>query len=432
MKKTAYIFLLVLIFGFLQLNLLAQAPEVPKQELKIDLEIRPRIEYRDNFKLIPTDSITPELINIQRNRLGITYLRNKFKFHTSWQEIHVFGKQRKTSAICSINAYELYIEPALSKNISLRVGRQGVTLDNGRIFSDAPWAQQSRAHEGVRFMYKNKNLNTDFFTTFTRNYGTRFEATYSPVASHRYKWLFIHYLKYKFNENYTLTTINAADVFERTNNTPPQYYSRFTNGGRIEYFNKNTYLTVNAYYQYGKNAAQKNIRAYYIQPEISQTMGKLKLRLGAEISSGDNTALQNTADHSFNLLYGVAWKFMGNMNFFTRFPADANGSGLVNPYIFAIYKINNKLSARADGHLFYTQYNLLDKQKNKAKRYLGFENDLLLNYKPTETFDFNFGFSYLLGTESMTLLKKIESASKIPLWTYLMVSYKIPTISFKK
>jgi hypothetical protein len=423
-------FVIIFFFSIEYSNLFAQDPQTIKHELRLDLEIRPRIEFKNNFGLTPADSINPELINIQRNRLGITYLRNKFKFHTSWQEIHLFGKQHKTSAIGSINAFELYIEPSLSKKIALRIGRQGITLDNGRMFSDAPWGQQSRAHEGLRLMYKNKSLNTDLITTFTREYGKKFDAAYSPVASHRYKLLFIHYLKFKLNENYTLTTINATDIFERTDQ-PRNYYNRYTSGGRIEYFNKKFYATINTFYQYGKNTAQKKIHAYYIQPEISQSIAQLKIRLGAEIQSGDNTAIQNTIDHNFVPLYGVAWKFMGNMNFFTRFPADVGNSGLINPYLFLIYKISNKVSLRADEHLFYSQFGLLDKQKNTVNRYLGFENDFVLNYKHSEKLDMHLGISYYVPTESMNLLKKIESPSQIPVWVYLMISYKPISLVFK-
>lgn len=116
------------------------------------------------------------------------------------------------------------------------------------------------------------------------------------------------------------------------------------------------------------------------------------------------------------------------MNFFTRFPADVGNSGLLNPYIFAFYTVNKKLTLRADGNLFYSSHNLLDAKKQKANRYLGFESDLSFNYKPNKFFDINFGFSFIRATESMVLLKKMDNANQTPLWSYLSISFKPQTL----
>lgn len=405
----------------------AQNTETPQEVLKLDLEIRPRAEYKNHYKLAPFDNFDEELYVSQRNRLGVTYQRKNFKFFTALQEIHLWGKSGIASEIGSINAYEMYIEPTIAKNLSVRIGRQGITIDNGRIFSDAPWGQQGRSHEGIRFFYKNPAFTSDFTTAFTRNYGKRFDVAYSPVAAQTYKLLLIHQLKYQFNKHFTISTLNSSDVFEKPTE-PNAYYSRITNGGRLEYFQGDYYFTINAHYQYGRAANQKKIRAYYLQPEVSYTKNKTKIRLGAEILSGEDISQTNTYYRSFVPLYGVAWKFMGNMNFFTRFPADVGNSGLLNPYIFAFYTVNKKLTLRADGNLFYSSHNLLDSKKQKANRYLGFESDLSFNYKPNKFFDINFGFSFLQATESMVLLKKMNNANQTPLWSYLNISFKPQTL----
>lgn len=180
-------------------------------------------------------------------------------------------------------------------------------------------------------------------------------------------------------------------------------------------------------------ANQKKIRAYYLQPEISYTKNKTKVRVGAEILSGDDITQQNTYYHSFVPLYGVAWKFMGNMNFYTRFPTDVGSCGLLNPYIFAYYTVNKKLTLRADGNLFYSSHNLIDSKKQKVNRYLGFESDLSFNYKPNKLFDINFGFSFYKTTESLVLLNKVKNTENVPLWSYLSISFKPETIVlFKK
>lgn len=403
-------------------NVRSQSSDSLRNELKIDFEIRPRAEYKNNFRLSDDGGFETDFFISQRNRLGITYRFKNILFHTSPQEIHLWNKKGTVSSIGSINVYELFLEPQLTKNLSVRIGRQGLLLDNGRLFSNAPWAQQSRAHEGVRIFYKKNKLKTDLTLASTRKYSEKFDASLTPVASHRYKLLAVHHLNYKINEHYTLTTINFTDVFE-SQETPEKKYYSVTNGGRIECKRSEIYLTLNAYYQWGKNSQFKNIRAYYLQPEIKTSIKKTTFRLGAEILSGQNSMLLSEQFNTYGINYGVAWKFMGNMNFFTRFPRDVNGSGLVNPYLFVIHKVNKKLSIRADGNLFYTQHRLKNPQNGFADPYLGFENDLSLEYKPIKNINIRYGLSYMLASESMHLLGKIESAEKIPVWSYLMVSF---------
>jgi len=420
----------MLFIGQLNHKSFSQPADTLRRELIIDFEARPRAEYRDNFMLTASDSVMPEFYVSQRNRLGITYTGNRFKFHASPQEIHVWGKSGRVSQIGSINAFELYMEPAITGNLSVRVGRQALSLDNGRIFSAAPWGQQSRAHEGIRLLY-NKKLTTDLTIAFTRPYGKHFDKAYSPVASHQYKLLFVHHLKHQLSKNFTVTTINTLEVFEKAN-LHKQYYQRITNGGRLEYYLGTFYGTVNAYYQYGRNASSKKIRAYYIQPEISSTFDKTTVRFGAEVLSGNREAIKNDVTNSFVPLYGVAWKFMGNMNLFTRFPSDVNDKGLVNPYLFAIYQVSKKLSARADVHLFYSQHPLGEPDKDLKGRYLGFENDISLNFKPASQLEIIYGFSSTFAAKRMELLKKVSNSAKIPVWSYLMISFRPRLLHLKK
>lgn len=391
------------------------------RELTVNLEVRPRAEFRNNFTLAPADSIMPELYATQRNRLSITYSSPGFKFHASPQEIHVWGRSGKASQIGSINAFELYIEPSLTKYLTARIGRQALSLDNGRIFSAAPWSQQGRAHEGIRILY-NKKITTDLALALTRRYGKQFDPSYSPVAAHQYKFLLVHHFKKNLNPLMVLTTINTMEFFEKQDKNNA-YYRRITNGGRLEYTSKWFYGTINGYYQYGRTTASKRISAFYIQPEISASLTKATIRLGAEILSGNSSDTPMNLSHSFVPLYGVAWKFMGNMNLFTRFPADVNDKGLINPYLFFLYQVNKKLSLRADAHLFYTQHDLSGSDTKLTDKYLGFENDISLNFKPVKKVEIIFGFSSTFADKRMELLNKIPDSNKVPIWSYLMISY---------
>lgn len=420
--------LLLLFFILSVFQLCAQQKDSLSQQFSINIEIRPRVEYTSNYTLPPNDSIDPYFYITQRNRISIQYEREKWLIKSDLQEIHLWNQDNKTSKIGSINFYQLYFETKF-KSINFRLGRQSILLDNGRLFSDAPWAQQGRAHEGIRVMNSSKKFSNDFFFLFTRNYNKEFDAFYSPVASNRYKYLLMNHFHYNSDENFSFNSMNIIDFLKST--TSDRIYTRATTGGRIEFQKTQWYYTLNTYLQFGNNPKGPKLFAYYLQPEIRLTLPKSIWRLGAEIISGSSSSLPKNESGDFDVLYGVTWKFNGNMNVFTRFPADVGGKGLVNPYLFTTTPINAKLTLRTDFHLFYTQYSLFNNLGQQVSKFLGFENDISLKYKPVKELEINYAFSFYISTDSMQYLPKIIDENKIAIWSYLMVSYSFNVVNNK-
>ncbi len=225
--------------------------------------------------------------------------------------------------------------------------------------------------------------------------------------------------------------IHAVDVFEHTKTA--HTHVRATVGGRLELTHKQWYYTLNTYLQFGEYPFTKRLFAYYIQPEIKLTLKTAIWRLGAELISGTTDAQQSAGySGNFDVLYGVTWKFNGNLNMFTRFPADAGGKGLINPYFFVTVPINKKISLRSDVHLFFTQYSLLNESKHEVNKYLGFENDLSLKYVVLKNVEINYGFSLFTYSSSMQQLPKTQDVDKPALWSYLMVAYTVAIVDSKQ
>ncbi len=417
------------VMAMLAVECIAEETDTIARRLTVDLEIRPRVEFRDGYRLLPAESFT-EIYASQRNRLNLTYSSKRLRIQNSFQEIHVWGQPGSFSQIGSINFYELFLEPVLTRHLSFRIGRQALSLDNGRLFSAAPWAQQSRAHEGLRIFYKEEKLKSDLTLAFTRPYSREFDINYSPVASHRYLFLAVHHLSYKLPSNFALITINSIEKLGDKKLADSHYY-RLTSGGRLEFNRARLYLTLSAYYQYGQNAALKRLSAYYWQPEIRVMFSRWSWRLGSEMLSGGNAQDTGEPFRSFVPPYGVAWKFMGNINFFARFPADVANSGLLNPYLNVLHQFSKKISLRADAHLFYSQYPLV-RNLVTYDRYLGFETDWSVQYKASKNIEINGGVSFFLPTKSITLLGKVRSEYDMPLWSYLMISYNPRIFEYKK
>jgi hypothetical protein len=396
-----------------------------KETLTLSLEFRPRTEFRNGYRKLRAEETKPAFFTDQRSRLYLNYQREGFIFHTSIQDIRVWGEDDPRSTEGTLQVFEAYVEPTLAKNLSVRIGRQKIMYDNQRLFAQNDWRQNGGAHDGVRFMYYTPRLQTDLIGAFNQEAGAheRFFATdFSPDFSN-YKTLFAYFLKYKATDNITFTAINASDGFQDKAN-PRENHFRFTSGGRGEYTHKNLYLTLAAYYQYGKKPDGHKVQAYYYQPEASYKLPKhWTFRLGAEVFSGDNGTKNEEVSHSFDALYGVNHRFLGSMDYFTRFPGDLNNAGLIAPYLFIFYDVTKKMTLRADYHLFYSQNKLLvEGQLNE--QYLGFENDLLLAYAPNTYTSLNLGFSYSLMTEGMEVVKPGGNSDLLQTWAFFMVTFK--------
>lgn len=159
--------LIVLLFTLFLKPLFAQQADSLVQRFLLSGELRPRAEYRYNYIFPPNDTISPDLYITQRNRLTALFERRKWLVKCSAQEIHVWKEGDAVSNVGSVNIFQLYLESKF-RAINFRIGRQGVLFDNGRIFSDSPWAQQGQSHEGIRVMKYSKNISIDLFFLFTR------------------------------------------------------------------------------------------------------------------------------------------------------------------------------------------------------------------------------------------------------------------------
>ncbi|MEO8252761.1 MAG: alginate export family protein [Flavobacterium sp.] len=416
--------------SLLVLDAFNQKVNSENKSFSIGLEFRPRFEYRDGYKQLPTDATKPAYFATQRSRLYFNYSQPKFKFHTSIQDIRVWGQYGQSSTSGSLNVFEAYVETAISEHFLVKLGRQKVELDNGRLFSAANWSQTSRAHDGINLIYNNNSIHSEFITAFNQTAERIFETDFAPTTFTNYKMLNVHYLKAKLNDHFSLTTINAADTYESKTNARTSY-TRGTSGGRLDFEKGNLYLTLSGYYQYGQLQTGNKISAYYLQPEIQLKTNKLTTRLGAEFLSGDNADKTSDISKSFVPLYGVAWKFMGNMDYFTSFPTDVKKGGLINPYLFFTYDLSKKVALRSDFHLFYLENKVKDNLNNTLNSYLGFENDLSVKYKLNDFITADLGFSYMAAEKSLETLKAGNS-NITPVWSYLMITFKPELFSFKK
>lgn len=415
---------------------ISQQNFLPDKKFKIDLELRPRFQYRNGYQQIPNDTTKASFLVDQRSRLTLNYLNeNNLEIRLSVQDVRIWGQQdpRLTSP-ANIQIFEAWAEPYIARNFSVRLGRQILSFDNQRIFSLNNWRTGGQSHDAVTFRYNTSLLSTDLAAAFNQLSDRTFGTDFKPVGFTNYKFLAVNYLRYKISNRVTLTVINAADGYQNTRDAE-NLNMRFTDGGRIEFEKGKYYLTFSGYNQSGKNPSGTKLRAWYLQPEARYTSPfNLKIRLGVEVFSGDWPGTPGVDDHSFVPLYGTNHQFNGFLDLITKFPDHTGRAGLINPYLSFTQIIGKKLEIRTDFLTFHSKEQIVQNDI-RLEKYLGFENDWLAGYKPNNFTKADIGMSWAFITESLAAIRKsgAGAADHHPAFVYLILTFtpQLFSTSFK-
>lgn len=409
-----------------------------------DLELRGRSEIRNGFRQLRSDTTFPAIFTSQRSRLNLNFKKEKFAAALSLQDIRTWGAADPRSNAGTVQVFEAWAEPFFTSKLSLRIGKQRFMIDNQRLFAQNDWRNNAGTHDAANFIYNSNHLESQVLFAWNQTAEGNFYTNFNPVDFNQYKSLFVQYLKWK-NEKFAVTTINYYEGFQYGGIFTKEAYKRtehqnfrYTDGGRIEYFGAKLYATVAAYIQWGHNQVGKRLSAYYIQPELKYTAASTEIRFGAEIKRGNNPLNIDKAytdyDHAFQYPYGVAHRFNGTMEYFASgYSGYAKDVGLINPYLFIEQKIGEKFSMSLQSHLFYSQWISYDSKtkENAPNNYLGYEEDILVTYRPNKYTKVDLGFSALAPTKALEFISSGSSAY-LPYWSYLQATFTPQLLSIKK
>jgi hypothetical protein len=398
----------------------------------LDLEFRPRMEFRRGFAKLPEAGDKPAFFISNRTRFNINYEQKRFKFHASIQDVRVWGQTGANFSGSQFGVFEAYIEPYFNDKWSIRIGRQALDLDNSRLFGEANWSQTGRAHEGINLRYFGKKINSQLIACYNQSSEQIFGTDYA-LATSNYLFLGVHIAKFQLSKSFSITTLNSVDAYQPQQLVSSDLaYARGTSGGRLTFQSKNWKATVAAFYQYGDLVSGTPINAYYLQPEIAFEHKKFKARLGMEYLSGDKLYAYNGQSNSFSLLYRSPFKHMGNMNYFRSFPNDTDNKGLVNPYLLLKYKFSDRFSVRSEWHGFFTQQDI--SLNIDSRRYLGIEQDLTFKYKVNDFISMSAAVCVLAPSENMSTIQSLSiyTTKLLPVYSYFMLTVKPELFRFSK
>jgi hypothetical protein len=114
---------------------------------------------------------------------------------------------------------------------------------------------------------------------------------------------------------------------------------------------------------------------------------------------------------------------MGHMDYFTSFPNDVRGAGLINPYLFLEYKLSRKWRFKLESHAFMLQNRLYDMAGDELNPYLGIESDVVIKYNISAEMFFELGLSAMSASSTMGAIKSGDY-QKTPVYSYFMFTWK--------
>ncbi|MFT7611248.1 MAG: hypothetical protein ACI9J3_000190 [Parvicellaceae bacterium] len=394
-------------------------------QVKIDVEVRPRFEFRNGFKTLFPDNTDPAAFVSQRTRFNAGYKVEDLDLYVSFQNVRVWGDvpQLNSSDRNGIAIHQAWAKFKISDNLSLKAGRQEIIYDDSRFFGNVGWAQQARSHDVAMFKYGKNKFKTDVGFAFNQD-GESLTGTVLTTNTYKaFQYLWMHKDWNSFSGsllflNNGLQYIDTADV----NNNETRYSQNL--GTHLKYKKNKLSVTGNAYYQLGQDRADNDLSAYLFGIDVQYKVAdRTKIGLGGEMQSGnDNGTIINKNNEAFNPLYGTNHKFNGLMDYF-YVGNHINNVGLIDLYVSAKFIIKEKSTLDMAVHNFSSAADFSEKQ-------FGNEVDLVYSLNVQKYVTIKAGYSQLFAAEGLEILKG-NSDQNSNNWAWLMLVVK-PTLFEKE
>lgn len=403
-------------------------------QLTLDGQFRPRTEYRNGFQTLIPDAADPGFAINTRIRLNAGFATETYKLFVSLQDLIVWGENPQIIPVDnndSFSVFEAWAELKLGEKWSTKIGRQILSYDDQRFFGGLDWAQQGRNHDLAILKYKSENFVLDLGFAFNQDFdgnggplfGFQNVSTAYPAGNpFQYKAMQYGYAKRTWtNISTSLLLVNYSHQNFDGNGNADGVNSLFTAGTHINYKKGKIGVAANVFIQSGEffNGANDVSGAYLLGLDLSyKTSDKVKLGLGFEIISGDDTSTTDKTE-AFLPTFGTNHKFNGFMDYF-YVGNHINTIGLMDIHASANFNLGKKSSLMMKVLNFSGQQDLPSGESS-----LGTEIDLVYS-KSFKGFALKIGYSQLFASDGMYELKNVaeDVASSTQNWAWAMLIIK--------
>ncbi|MEG1644101.1 MAG: alginate export family protein [Bacteroidales bacterium] len=427
-------------------------PTLAQHELTIYGEYRPRAEVRSGYSQPLSKDLAPDLLMMQRVRLGIDYkYKQLIRTKLTIEDARVFGEADQKGAAINNEVktpntfiYEAWAELILPKGISLRIGRQSISYDDQRLFSVNDWGNTGSAHDLALLLFKYKGFNANLGYAYNNSQSNPLTSDYNYGTTSFYKNMAYLWLSQKLGEKTGLkiTAIAVSTGFQHSKKDEEgkdvyENKYKFTYGGNVE-FNKKDLpfgLYATAYGQSGYTNKGIKIGAYMCALKLNyKIIEPLTLFVGVDYYSG--TSMSQSADetNTYTGLYGSNHRFNGSMDYWTV--ATLPKGGCINPYASLQYKICDKVGLIGSYHYFSLAQNI----KSSSSKNLGHEIDFDISYKFCKIATIKGGWSCYFKSDLTNIVRGVtgveeptkQTETRFAQWAYVSISVTPKFFTYSK
>ncbi|MBL3655855.1 alginate export family protein [Fulvivirga sediminis] len=398
MKKTL---LLLIFFGSIAYHAQAQ--------FTVSGDFRFRSELRDGSRVLLDSTKNASVVSSQRTRLITNYKFDRFEIRVAFQNARIWGQDRERANVPNLNMAEGWLRYKLNedttKGFFVKVGRQHLVLDDGRIFGMRNWNDIAVSHDLALLEYENKGWNIIGGGAYNNDANKYFESAYEV---NYYKYLGLVWVNKQINEKWQASLLNSVEGHEDEDNYKV-LYPRATSGVYLKKDKGDLPLSLQAsfYYQYGKNpvGVKQNAYMYSIVPTYHISK-KWKTTFGVNYLSGNDQTKASDKNEAFNKLFGDGHRYYGYMDYFLNIEDNSKGGGMRELFAGLFYNFTEKTQLELSYHNFGLAGTLVNPDNgNKVEGQLGHEIDLQLKHSLGKAVTLVIDYSTMFATEEMEYLK---------------------------
>ena len=400
-----------------------------QEDLKINIQLRPRAEFRNGLFTPILEGQKPASFVAQRSRIGLTYSKNqKLKMGISTQVVNTWGNDPQVQTTANdISLYEAWAQLYFSSEWNIKLGRQVFSYDDERILGALDWNNAGRKHDAGLLGFEKNKFKADLAFAFNQNAEKVNNTFYNDSLSQPYKGMQFLWMKYKFTDAFAISVLAMnLDMQSRADSSLSHLQ---TLGGNAFYKKGNWNAMGTYYYQMGnkpvKNSNAVKTNAWMASAKVDYNINKkLNAGIGSDYLSGRDMNASSSKVPYFNPLYGTGHKFYGFMDYFYVSSAHKN-VGLWDSYINLNLKATEDLSWQIAFHHFEAAAKVIDYSGAKANAVLGNEVDLTFNYKIMKDVKLSGGYSQMFTNASMKYVKNIaptQTMKDLQNWVWLSIN----------
>jgi len=397
--------------------------QIDEKTFSISAQIRPRAEYRNGAFFPRSDETLPASFVNNRTRLTMNFKRNDLEMKIAAQHINIWGEDAAINRNGRVMLNEVYAKLNFGKGLFTQLGRLLLSYDDERILGASDWNQSGRFHDALKFGYEDKSNKIHLIFAYNqgveRQSGGNFYSGGQIYKNMQTLWYNRGGSSTPFNMSILAMNLGwetgndfipaKPDLDQPAIPADPSTSYMQTVGTILSYALGNIEPSVSLYYQTGKNQSKRDVSAYMMLFKVNfKLIPKLSAFVAYDYLSGQ--VVDNEKITSFNPVFGTNHRYYGTMDYFYSNAYITSNPGFNDIQLGINFKPSKNVEILMNYHCFSV---IEDKVKpnnsseivNINKKYLGSEVDLQINLTLMKDVRLMAGYSFMLGTETMDIVK---------------------------